>query len=94
MSQFRKRMEALQMEERARWEQALIDSRLPKLYQRLVRDLALMEPCQCPDEHCGDCGCCTCLACGHTPEHHDPDDGCGACAMAMRPFRHEYQATT
>jgi hypothetical protein len=36
--------------------------------------------------------CGPCLTCGHTAEHHDPHDGCGACAMAMRSFRHAYKA--
>lgn len=47
-----------------------------------------------PDRHQPDCASwptevCTC---GHLRVDHDPDDGCGACAMAMRHFRHDYQS--
>jgi hypothetical protein len=67
-------------EERTRWEQALADSHLPELYKRLVRDLATEEPCECPDEHCGDCGCCADQCkCGHDLSRHDMGHGCIEC---------------
>lgn len=49
----------LERAERNRWVDALNRSRLPATYRRLVIELAEQEPCECPGEHCGECGCCS-----------------------------------